>query len=324
MEGEQKYKVQVNLYDLSGGMAKVFSPTFLGKQIEGIWHTGVTVYNKEFYFGGGICSSAIKQTPYGTPVKEITIGETEIPEEVFSDYLSEISNKYSMEKYDLFSNNCNNFTEDCVHFLCDSHLPEYITGLPAEVLKTPIGQMIKPIIDNMQNQVIQQSGGASLFPQQFEGANNNQQMFGGQNQNQQQSNNIFPQQGQGLGQFQSSGTKQFAKENVEWKNVAELTDFMQFIDATSNNKAIVIYFYSDECRPCALISPIYAQMSEQFKDIKFFLVDGEKLREISAQFQIQGFPTFFTYFNGEMISQWMGANQTKLQEKLKELQQKLQ
>lgn len=52
---EEKYKVVVHLYDLSGGMAKVFSPMFLGKQIEGIWHTGIFVYGKEYYYGGGIC-----------------------------------------------------------------------------------------------------------------------------------------------------------------------------------------------------------------------------------------------------------------------------
>jgi len=28
---EEKFKVVINLYDLSGGMAKVFSPMFLGK-----------------------------------------------------------------------------------------------------------------------------------------------------------------------------------------------------------------------------------------------------------------------------------------------------
>lgn len=79
------------------------------------------------------------------------MGETEIPEEVFNDFLEEISGKYTMEKYDLFTNNCNNFTDDSVHFLVGEKIPDYITGLPAEVLNTPIGNMLKPIIDNMQN-----------------------------------------------------------------------------------------------------------------------------------------------------------------------------
>jgi hypothetical protein len=31
VEEEKKYKVTLNLYDLSGGLAKNFSPMFLGK-----------------------------------------------------------------------------------------------------------------------------------------------------------------------------------------------------------------------------------------------------------------------------------------------------
>lgn len=27
-------------------------PLFSGKQIDGIWHTGIVVYGKEFFFGG--------------------------------------------------------------------------------------------------------------------------------------------------------------------------------------------------------------------------------------------------------------------------------
>jgi hypothetical protein len=44
--------VQINL---KIGMAKTMSPMFLGKMIEGVWHTGLVVYNKEYYFGGGVC-----------------------------------------------------------------------------------------------------------------------------------------------------------------------------------------------------------------------------------------------------------------------------
>jgi hypothetical protein len=36
-------------------MAKSFSPMLVGKIIEGVWHTGLVVYDKEFFYGGGIC-----------------------------------------------------------------------------------------------------------------------------------------------------------------------------------------------------------------------------------------------------------------------------
>lgn len=37
------------------GMAKQFSPMFIGKTIEGVYHTSIVVYGIEFFFGGGIC-----------------------------------------------------------------------------------------------------------------------------------------------------------------------------------------------------------------------------------------------------------------------------
>lgn len=44
----------LRVYDLSQGMAKVLSPSLIGKQIDGIWHTGIVVYGKEYFYSGGI------------------------------------------------------------------------------------------------------------------------------------------------------------------------------------------------------------------------------------------------------------------------------
>jgi hypothetical protein len=49
-----EFPVKLNVYDLSQGMAKSMSKSLCGVQIDGIWHTGIVVYGKEFYFGGGI------------------------------------------------------------------------------------------------------------------------------------------------------------------------------------------------------------------------------------------------------------------------------
>lgn len=53
------------MYDLSNGMAAQFSRQLVGKYIEGVWHTGIVVYNKEYYFGGGISYDAPGLTPFG-------------------------------------------------------------------------------------------------------------------------------------------------------------------------------------------------------------------------------------------------------------------
>jgi len=65
------YKVVLHVYDLSNGMAKQFSQSLIGKTIDGIWHTGIVIYETEYYFGGGILTDRPYQTPYGTPAQVI-------------------------------------------------------------------------------------------------------------------------------------------------------------------------------------------------------------------------------------------------------------
>lgn len=59
------FPVQLHVYDLSQGMAAQFSRQLIGKYIEGVWHTGIVVYNKEYYFGGGISYDDPGRTPFG-------------------------------------------------------------------------------------------------------------------------------------------------------------------------------------------------------------------------------------------------------------------
>ena len=58
------YQVQLNVYDLSGGLAKTNSRSKLGgNQVEGVWNSGIVVYGKEFYYGDGICYDLPGCTP---------------------------------------------------------------------------------------------------------------------------------------------------------------------------------------------------------------------------------------------------------------------
>jgi hypothetical protein len=59
------FEVKLHVYDLSNGMAAQFSRQLIGKYIEGVWHTGIVVFNKEYYFGGGISYDAPGMTPFG-------------------------------------------------------------------------------------------------------------------------------------------------------------------------------------------------------------------------------------------------------------------
>eukprot|EP01132_Coremiostelium_polycephalum_P002376 gene2376-2938_t len=135
-------KVTLHVYDLSRGLAKQFSGALFGKTIDGVWHTGIVCFGLEWYYGGGILSDSPSQTPYGVPVEAIELGETEIPRELFEEFLSGIRPKFSMNKYHLIENNCNHFTNECSQFLLGTSIPSYISGLPTEFINSPIGAML--------------------------------------------------------------------------------------------------------------------------------------------------------------------------------------
>ncbi|ETV78338.1 hypothetical protein H257_07919 [Aphanomyces astaci] len=146
------YEVVLHVYDLTRGMARQMSPALLGRQIEGVWHTGVFVYEKEYFFGGGIQAippEYVVET-YGSPVQVLRLGTTQVPHEAFMAFLQDVSPRFTAASYNLLTNNCNNFSNEVVNFLVGTSIPQHILDLPNEVLSTPMGAMFRPMIEQMQ------------------------------------------------------------------------------------------------------------------------------------------------------------------------------
>eukprot|EP00211_Chloroparvula_japonica_P016420 CAMPEP_0119141508 /NCGR_PEP_ID=MMETSP1310-20130426/31143_1 /TAXON_ID=464262 /ORGANISM="Genus nov. species nov., Strain RCC2339" /LENGTH=189 /DNA_ID=CAMNT_0007132959 /DNA_START=62 /DNA_END=628 /DNA_ORIENTATION=+ len=147
-------KVMLYVYDISQGMARQMSLAVIGKQIDGIWHTNVAVYGEEHYFGGGVMRSKIGETRWGPyPVQKIELGETHIPKDVMEEYLDDLRDRYSMVSYDILDNNCNHFSADLVQFLTGRSIPDYIEKQVDEVIATPLGRAIVPLLRTVQHQV---------------------------------------------------------------------------------------------------------------------------------------------------------------------------
>eukprot|EP01128_Nolandella_sp_AFSM9_P009181 TRINITY_DN5800_c0_g1_i1.p1 TRINITY_DN5800_c0_g1~~TRINITY_DN5800_c0_g1_i1.p1 ORF type:complete len:447 (-),score=69.42 TRINITY_DN5800_c0_g1_i1:4-1344(-) len=131
------------------------SRQFLGEQIDGIWHTAIVVFGREYFYGGGINVASIGHTPYGSPVQQISLGSTSVSPEAFHDCLNELKSVFKPENYNILDHNCNNFSDKVSQFLLGSPIPSWITGLPERVLRTPIGQMVRPMLDQMQRQMLE-------------------------------------------------------------------------------------------------------------------------------------------------------------------------
>ncbi|KAK4998759.1 hypothetical protein LTR66_002059 [Elasticomyces elasticus] len=139
--------VQLFVYDLSKGMARQMSLPLLGIQIDAVYHTSLVFGGVEYFFGYGMQRCFPGSTHHGRPMDIIPLGRTELPEDVISEYLESLRQIYTPESYDLFTHNCNNFTNELAMFLVGKGIPEHITNLPQTVLNTPFGQMLRPQID---------------------------------------------------------------------------------------------------------------------------------------------------------------------------------
>ena len=155
-------QVKLLVYDLSRGLASQLSEAILGQRIDGIWHTGVLVYGREYYFGGGIqCSSEgdFARDNNLQPCQIIDLGITQRSQSELTEYLRSINSLFTASTYDLLTNNCNNFSDNISRFLLGQGIPSYIVDLPQIVFNTPGGMVLRPMIENMQNAVRQQNGG---------------------------------------------------------------------------------------------------------------------------------------------------------------------
>jgi hypothetical protein len=58
----------------------------------------------------------------------IPCGRTQIPLDVFDDYLSDLKQRYTAGNYHLLEFNCNSFTQDVVGFLTGTEIPAWISS----------------------------------------------------------------------------------------------------------------------------------------------------------------------------------------------------
>lgn len=155
----ERHKVQLAIYDLSGGMAQSLSRQFLGPNhsIDMIPHSGVLVYGLEYYFGGGIQSSppTVFRRQHGgiQPVMILDVGFTNVSRAEFEVWCRTVAAlEYSPTSYDLLQRNCNNFADyalrDGLH-LSDG-VPQWVLDVPLTFLSSPLGGMLRPMLEQMQ------------------------------------------------------------------------------------------------------------------------------------------------------------------------------
>jgi thiol-disulfide isomerase/thioredoxin len=268
-----------------------FSRQFLGTQIgkmnamseteymlilstDAVYHTSIVLEGIEYFYGAGVQTAYAGSTHHGQPMEKIKLGRTNLPIGIVLEYLESLKQIYTMEAYDLFLHNCNNFSNDFAMFLVGKGIPEHITSLPQTVLNTPFGQMLKPQLDAAMRPITQ----APVPP---------------------------PQQ-----PFSTATTSASTLGRVH--NVASLSELRTLLDSASKSCAVV-FFTSSTCAPCKVCYPAYDELAaEAGTKATLIKVDINFAQAIAAQYSVRATPTFMTFLRGKKEDQWSGADANRL------------
>jgi len=141
-------EVSLYWYDLSMNWAKYISPLVLGYQECGIWHTGVVVFGREFYYSGRIYKGRPGATPFGTPTKIQRLGLTlKNVKETESYFYHHLDDNFTEANYDILEHNCNHFSDQAALYLLGQQIPEEIRQQPARALQAPVVRLFRPLLN---------------------------------------------------------------------------------------------------------------------------------------------------------------------------------
>lgn len=146
--GRRKHQVTLHLYDITKGAAAVLAPWLLGRQLDGLWHTGVEVYGKEYYFGGEIFFDTPAETAFGEPMRRIPLGFTLWRQEELHNFIvDELRPVFNRDAYDVVLNNCNHFADRICVWLTGRHIPSEVVQQPESLMQLPAARLFRPILN---------------------------------------------------------------------------------------------------------------------------------------------------------------------------------
>ncbi|KAM0753921.1 DUF862-domain-containing protein [Meredithblackwellia eburnea MCA 4105] len=278
--------IHLFVYDLSNGMAAQWGRALTGRQIDGIWHTSLVLYGMEVFYGQGISIIAPPGTTHhGTPLKQLPMGTTRLDRATFMEYIEGMKEVYSAEKYHLLDFNCNSFTNDVLGFLNGNTIPEDIRNLPRDILSTPFGQQMRPMIDQMfsgRSGPPARTAVESLLPANPASGN---------------------------------PTNSSLTSNLQVSSSA--TSLRSILQASP---AVAVMYTSATCGPCVAIKPTFEGLAQLHSRLQFVIVDigiggGSQIAaDSTGEFggSVRATPTFRFYVKGKKVNECKGADEREL------------
>lgn len=79
-------------------------------------------------------------------------------------------------------------------------------------------------------------------------------------------------------------------------------------EVLSEEKIVIADFYSDSCIPCKRLSPVLAEIEEEFSDrVKLVKININLDTELAEKYEVQSVPSVLFFKKGEEASRLSGA-----------------
>ena len=79
-------------------------------------------------------------------------------------------------------------------------------------------------------------------------------------------------------------------------------------DVLKADKPVVVDFWAEWCGPCRMISPILAELAEEYRDkITVAKVNVDHEPDLAMRFGVTGIPLLGVFQGGKMVKQLVGA-----------------
>ncbi|KAJ6557338.1 PPPDE putative peptidase domain-containing protein [Mycena vulgaris] len=299
--------VKLYIYDLSNGLAKQLSAQLTGRQIDGIWHTSIVVFGKEVFYGQGINTTLPGRSHHGQPLQIVDLGETAIDQETWEEYLTEMRDHYTADKYHLLDFNCNSFTNDCAGFLTGGSIPAFVKDLPTDFLSTPFGAALRPTIDNMYRRPAPGVPATATPPPNQPVAASLLQAVAAQAQRPVSAPTAAP----------LAATESLAAPMHPSTNSASFRTLLR------THRAVVAFFTDAQgCPPCRVIAPVFEQLAAEkgihaasggrgaaFTKIDLRVGAGGAL---ATEWGVRATPTFMFFLDGTKVAEIKGVDPGEL------------
>lgn len=273
--------VHLLVYDLSQGMAGQMSMGLLGFQLDAIYHTSIELDGLEWVYDGNVVAITPGSSHLGRPLQRLHLGKTDLPMDIIQQYLESLREVYTVQAYNLWKHNCNNFSNDFATFLLGKGIPDHILHMPEAVLESPLGRMLMPTL-NQQIEANRQQGGIL-------GIQGNGQALTGAASSQ-------------------PPHRQQAKVHIV-SNTQELDSLL----VSAQKSCAVVFFTSATCGPCKMLYPPYDELAAEVGEKGTLIkVDISQAFDVGSRYAVRATPTFITFLRGKQENKWSGADPSAL------------